>query len=100
MNRKLMFALLGAALTLSAAAAEAQVYVRIGPPPPVREVVPVRPVGHPNWVWQPGYHRWDGGRYVWVPGAYAAPPRPHARWVPGHWARRRSGWYWIDGHWR
>jgi len=56
MNRKLLLALLGAALTLSAAAAEAQVYVRIGPPPPVREVVPVRPVVHPNWVWQPGYH--------------------------------------------
>ncbi|WP_263415222.1 hypothetical protein [Terriglobus albidus] len=100
MNKKLILAILGAALAVSAAAAEAQVYVRIGPPPPVREVVPVRPVGHPNWVWQPGYHRWDGARYVWVPGAYVAPPRPYARWVPGHWVRRRDGWFWIDGHWR
>ncbi|WP_263410343.1 hypothetical protein [Terriglobus tenax] len=100
MNRKLMLAVFGAALAVSTAAAEAQVYVRIGPPRPPREVVPVRPMGHPDWVWQGGYHRWDGQRYVWVPGAYIAPPRPRAVWVPGHWVRRPRGYVWMDGRWR
>ena len=82
----------------AAGVASAQVVVRLGPPRPPREVVPVAP--HPGWVWQPGYHRWDGGRYVWVPGAYAEPPRPHAGWVPGHWANRPGGYVWVEGHWR
>jgi hypothetical protein len=51
-------------------------------------------------VWQSGYHRWDGHRYVWVPGAYVAPPRPHAFWVPGRWVHTRHGWMWREGHWR
>ncbi len=80
-------------------AAGAQVVVRFGaPPPPPREVPP--PVPHAGWVWQPGYHRWDGHAYVWVPGSYAEPPHPHARWVPGHWANRGGGYVWIEGHWR
>jgi hypothetical protein len=47
-----------------------------------------------------GYQRWDGGRYLWVPGRWAAPPRPHAVWVPGHWRHARGGYVWIEGHWR
>ena len=87
------------AIALSVGAANAQVYVRIGPPAPVREVVPVRP--SPRHVWVAGYHRWDGGRYVWVPGYYAVPPRPYySRWVPGHWRETRHGWVWIEGRWR
>jgi hypothetical protein len=77
----------------------AQVYVHIGPPPPpVREVVPPPP--HLGYVWQPGFHRWDGARYVWVPGTYAAGPRPGARWIPGHWRPTPRGYVWIEGHWR
>ncbi len=67
------------------------------PPPPVHEVPP--PAPHPGWVWQPGHHFYENGRYVWHAGFYAAPPRPHAHWVPGHWAHRRDGYVWIDGHW-
>ena len=88
------------ALTLgSTVAAGAQVVVRIGPPPPPpREVPPPPP--HPGYVWQQGYHRWDGAHYVWVPGAYVAAPHPGARWIPGHWANRGGGYVWIEGHWR
>lgn len=82
------------AATLSAGA---QVYVHVGPPPPPREVIP--PPVHPGWAWQPGYHRWDGARYVWVPGAYVAPPRAGGRWVPGHWRNSPRGYVWVDGHW-
>ncbi|MDE1160460.1 MAG: hypothetical protein PW792_00785 [Acidobacteriaceae bacterium] len=81
----------------AAAAAEAQVYVHVGPPPPRREF---RPAPRPGYEWQPGYHRWDGHAYVWVPGAYAAPPRRGVHWVPGHWDRRHGGYFWVDGHWR
>jgi hypothetical protein len=87
-------------LLLTAGIAEAQVAIRIGPPPPPREVIPARPYGHPDWAWRPGYQRWDGARYVWAPGAYAAPPRRGARWVPGRYARRRGGYYWTEGRWR
>jgi hypothetical protein len=82
----------------SSTAAFGQVYVHIGPPAPIREVAPPPP--HPGWEWQPGYHRWDGAHYVWVPGTYAEPPRPHAHWVPGHWRNTPHGYIWIEGHWR
>jgi len=88
-------------LFLLAGVASAQIVVRIGPPPPPpREVVPPPPHEHPGWVWVPGFHRWDGAHYVWVPGHYAEPPHPHARWVPGHWDHRDGGYVWIEGHWR
>jgi hypothetical protein len=89
------------ATLLACSAAQAQVVVRIGPPPPRPvEVIPARPIGHPGWIWVPGFHRWDGRAYVWVSGHYVEPPRPRARWVAGHWAERRGGWIWIEGHWR
>ena len=87
-------------LLLTAGIAQAQVVVRIGPPPRPYERIPPPPSVHPGWAWHGGYQRWDGNRYVWMPGAYVAPPRPRARWVNGHWARRRGGYVWIEGHWR
>jgi hypothetical protein len=91
--------LLAGTLAVGAQAAGAQIVVRIGPPPPRPvEVVPAPP--RPGWVWQAGYHRWDGGRYVWVPGHYAEPPHPGARWAEGHWDHRGGGYVWADGHWR
>ena len=100
MNRKLVTLTFGALLAASTLA-NAQIVVRIGPPPPRPvEVAPAPPPEHRDWVWQPGYHRWDGGRYVWVPGHYAEPPHPHARWVEGHWSHRGGGYVWVEGHWR
>jgi hypothetical protein len=88
------------ALCLSVGVAVAQVHITIGPPPRPHEVVPPPPREHRDWVWHPGYHRWDGRAYVWVPGEYVAPPHPHARWVSGHWDRRHGEWIWVEGHWR
>ena len=86
-------------LALAVGSANAQIYVRIGPPPPRREVVVVRP--GPQYVWVAGYHRWDGNQYVWVPGAWVVPPQPYYRhWVAGHWRHERQGWVWVEGHWR
>jgi hypothetical protein len=97
MKKQILTAVCGALLAVGVASA--QLVVRIGPPPP-RPVEVVPPPPHPGWVWQPGYHRWDGHAYVWVPGAYAAAPHPGARWVPGHWANRGGGYVWVEGHWR
>ncbi|SNT07566.1 YXWGXW repeat-containing protein [Granulicella rosea] len=85
----------------SAVSSQAQIVVRIGPPPPrVVETVPPPPPEHRDWAWHAGYHRWDGNRYVWVPGAYERPPHPHAVWVEGHWDHRGGGYVWREGHWR
>jgi hypothetical protein len=87
------------AFLLTAGIASAQVVIRIGPPPPVHVgVVGVAP--GPGFVWVEGFHRWDGGRYVWVPGEWRMPPRPRARWVPPHYRRFRGGWAFVPGHWR
>jgi hypothetical protein len=96
MNKILLTSLFG--LTLAFSSANAQVYVRVGPPAAVVE----RPGPPPGarYVWYGGYHRWDGRRYVWVPGHYIIPPQPYYhRWVPGHWRQSSRGWVWVDGHW-
>jgi hypothetical protein len=90
-----------AAFLFSAGAANAQLVVRIGPPPPRPvEVVPVAPPAHRDWVWVAGFHRWDGRGYVWVPGHYMRPPHPGAVWVGGEWRGERGGHVWHEGHWR
>ncbi len=86
------------AVTMLPAASNAQIYVRIGPPAPVVEHY--GPAPHHGWVWQPGYHTWDGHRYVWRGGAWVAPPRPHAVWVAPRWVHHHEGWVLVDGHWR
>lgn len=98
--KKQILAAVGSVMLAASLSAGAQVgvTVHVGPPAPIVEHP--GPAPHPGWVWQGGYHRWDGAHYVWVPGAYVEPPRPHAHWVAGHWAHRGGGWVWIDGHWR
>jgi hypothetical protein len=96
--KKIALAALLAACTLLPAASNAQVYVHVGPPTPVVEHYGHAP--HPGWVWQSGYHRWDGHRYVWHGGAWAEPPHRHATWVAHHWEHRHDGWILVDGHWR
>ncbi len=96
MNKIVSTALLGIALAIGSA--HAQVYVRIGPPPPRREVIVERP--GPRYVWVSGYHRWDGRQYVWAPGMWVLPPQPYyRRWVAGHWRHVHGGWMWMAGHW-
>ena len=87
-------------LFFSAGIAQSHVVVRIGPPARPVERIPPAPHEHPHWAWQSGYHRWDGNRYVWVPGTYVEPPHAHARWVDGHWDHHGNGYVWREGHWR
>ena len=75
-----------------------RVYVPDPPPSPPVEVIGVAP-SH-RYAWVPGFHRWDGKAYVWVPGHWAVKPPSRAKWVPGHWERHQRGWYWVEGLWR
>jgi hypothetical protein len=85
------------ALALVATYAPAEVVLRIGPPAPVVEHPGPPPSA--RHVWVGGYHRWDGRRYVWVPGGYVIPPRPRAIWVPAHYDARPGGYVFVPGHW-
>lgn len=95
--KKTVLALL-LALSLAPAASFAQGSIRIGPPPPIVERRPPPP--ERGFVWIDGYHRWDDGHYVWVPGRWDRPPQPHARWVAHHWVHRHGEWVLVEGHWR
>ena len=77
---------------------QAQVFVGVAPPRPLVERRLARP--GPRYVWTPGYHRWDGRAYVWVPGQWVLRPRPRAIWVPARWVHRPRGWVFVEGHWR
>ncbi len=81
-----------------AATTRGGVYVRTGPPSPIVESRVAAP--GPGYVWVPGFHRWDGAAYAWVGGRWERPPRARAAWVPGRWIHHRSGWHFVDGHWR
>jgi hypothetical protein len=76
----------------------ADVVVRVAPPAAVVETRPAAPGA--GYVWTPGYHRWDGNRYVWVGGTWVQPPHPGAHWVAHRWVRRNGGWVMVEGHWR
>jgi len=53
-----------------------------------------------GYVWQPGYWRWTGVRYIWVSGSYAPLPQPGLTWIPGRWVPHAGRWMWVNGYWR
>jgi hypothetical protein len=76
---------------------EAEVVVNEAPPPVQTEVIVASP--GPGYVWTRGSWEWRG-RWVWAPGRWIVPPRPHAVWVEGRWAPRRGHYVWVRGYWR
>ncbi len=75
-----------------------EVVIHVAPPHPIVEHR--GPAPGPGYVWIAGYHRWDGRAYVWVPGRWERPPRPHAKWVAHRWVKRHGGWVLVEGHWK
>jgi hypothetical protein len=73
------------------------VVVRETPPPPMVEVIPLRPSYY--HVWCPGHWAYNG-RYYWVRGYWALPPRGYSRWVGPHWEARGGGYFYVEGVWR
>jgi hypothetical protein len=99
MKKTLLAALLLAALsTAGCAAGYNSYYVRTAPPP--LRVEAFGPAPGPGYVWASGYWGARGGRYDWVPGRWAVPPRRNAHWVPGRWEQRGGRYYFHDGRWR
>jgi len=99
MKYRLLCALaLAAALPLAANAA-ISVSINIAPPPLPVYVQP--PIPAPNYLWTPGYWRWDpsGADYFWVPGTWVAPPAIGLLWTPGYWGWGGGGYLWHGGYW-
>ncbi len=92
--------LLFLALFLTAGLASAQeVIIRTPPPRPVHVgVIGVAP--GPGFVWVEGYHSWNGGGYVWVPGRWERPPYPGGIWVRPRYRHVHGGWAFVPGRWR
>jgi hypothetical protein len=86
------------AVTFLPAASYAQIIVRVAPPAPIVERRPPPP--DRGYVWIDGYHRWEGGAYVWTPGRWDRPPHPGQRWVAHRWEHRGDHWELREGHWR
>ncbi|HTJ26945.1 MAG TPA: hypothetical protein VMA36_12365 [Candidatus Limnocylindria bacterium] len=81
-------ALAGTALFATVGTASAQWWPGT-PPPPRYERHAVRA----GYGWEPGHYRWNGVRWVWIPGYEVRGP-----WVPGHWVYGPNGRRWIPGH--
>jgi hypothetical protein len=77
--------------------APAPVVVPQAPPDPVPETV--GPVPNPSLVRVPGRWAWQG-RWIWIPGSWAVPPHPKAKWAAGYWSHRKGGYVWVPGHWK
>jgi hypothetical protein len=81
--RKLLQTVAISALLLSpASAAQAQtnVGIRIGPPPAPRDYR-VAPQPGPDYLWVEGYQYPQGSHYVWHNGYWTRPPYAGAYWV-------------------
>ena len=52
-----------------------------------------------GYIWTPGYWAWNGYGYVWVQGAWVAPPYVGALWTPGYWGGGPYGYFWNAGYW-
>ncbi|MBV9201214.1 MAG: YXWGXW repeat-containing protein [Alphaproteobacteria bacterium] len=68
------------------------------PPPPRRAELPP-PAPSPQALWKYGHWRWNGQKYVWVPGLYVQRPSPTANWIPDYWEQGPKGWMWVEGQW-
>ena len=97
MRNILLAGLLGIGIGIGTATA-AEVVVNVAPPRAVVEHRSHAP--GPHYVWIRGYHRWDGGAYVWVPGRWETPPREHAVWIAPRWQHRGGHWVFVEGRWR
>jgi hypothetical protein len=77
-----------------------QVFVVRRPPPTivVNEVRPRSP-GHGH-VYIAGRWAVAGGRWVWINGHWARPPRARAVWVPARWEPRGESYHFSAGFWR
>ncbi|MEP7228662.1 MAG: hypothetical protein ABI691_00340 [Ginsengibacter sp.] len=70
------------------------VHTRPAPPVYARPIAP-----GPNYVWIDGEWLHRGRHYTYRKGYWAPPRARYHQYMGGHWQQRRSGWYWVPGHW-
>ncbi len=84
-----------AVVAAATAAAQVNFSIRVGPPPPMEETVPMLQQGY---VWAPGYWAWNHDRHIWVRGR-AMLQRTGYRWQPDRWEQRGDSYYRQPGNW-
>jgi hypothetical protein len=67
--------------------------------PPALPVYDVPPPPAEEMVWQPGFWRWDGYGYFWVPGTWVEAPMTGLLWTPGYWGWNGYAYEWHEGYW-
>jgi hypothetical protein len=82
-------------LATAAIAAPVNIDVRIGPPPPRVEPIPVI---RPGYVWTPGYWDWRGNRHHWVAGTWVR-GRPGYFYSQPTWVQQGDRWHLNRGGW-
>src|SRR5262245_3472455 len=73
------------------------------PPPRARSSRAIGRPSRPGQVWTPGFYSWRGGRrgrYTWVPGRWATPPRSGAEGVAPRGRRSGTGNGFVAGRGR
>ena len=96
MKKNILFgSVLILALGISSCTTERVVVERPADPP----AVVVKPESHPHKIYVDYEYRWQGGKYVLVPGHYIKERRGKV-WVPGHWAQKQKGYQWVPGRWK
>lgn len=77
-------------------------YIQMAPNAPPQAKQEVRPsVGTLSEVaWRPGYWKYTGMDFSWVPGEYISKPDPTASWSPDRWELREYGWTFVPGCWQ
>jgi hypothetical protein len=65
------------------------------PPPAAQSEAPV--ACDPGYARVPGYWRWNGYQYVWIP--QRCEYRPGYRYEPGSYYSCGDGWCWREGVW-
>lgn len=94
--RSLLLSMVLAVSTVAAPAfAQISVNIRVAPPAPLYEAVPVMPPGH---VWAPGYWSWHGDRHIWIHGRTMV-QRDGYRWEPDRWEQRGAVYVRQPGRW-
>lgn len=96
---KYLLLLIFTVVLLAHPAGAQRVKVRLGFPSGVAITAP-GPAPFAGAIWIGPEWRWEGGRYVHVPGYWARPRHHRAAWVPGHWKYSRRGYVWVPGRWR
>lgn len=68
------------------------------PPPPLPDYEQP-PCPEDGYLWTPGYWRWGGSDYFWVPGTWVSPPRVGVLWTPGYWGFVGAVYVFHAGYW-